>query len=196
MAAFGPGGNSWDPSLCNHGLGRSRGTTPVTKYKDGASPYGVMDMAGNVWEWCADGFDMQYHSNSSKRNPVGTGSGKVIRGGCWYDEYPELYRCAVRDCVNPDVWEFYRGFRCVKDVSVSTISDNVQIMTMEVRRMSKLIGLCVSLCAIMGFPLTSYGAYLILFEAEILSGILFSLAGLIILGVGSRLIDIYYDRYR
>ena len=108
-------GNSWDPTLCNHGMGRSRGTTPVTAYERAASPYGVVDMAGNVWEWCADGFDMRYHSKTASRNPKGSGNNKVIRGGCWYDEQPELYRCAVRDGTRPDHWEFYRGFRCARN---------------------------------------------------------------------------------
>lgn len=110
-----PWGNEWDPTLCNNGMGLSRGTTPVTAFEKGASPYGVVDMAGNVWEWAADGFDVRYHRNSSRSNPRGSGTDKVIRGGCFYDETPELYRCAVRDEVGPDVWEMYRGFRCAKD---------------------------------------------------------------------------------
>lgn len=110
-----PWGNEWDPTLCNNGMGLSRGTTPVTAFEKATSPYGVVDMSGNVWEWTADGFDMAYHRNSSKSNPRGSGTNKVIRGGCFYDEMPELYRCAVRDSVGPDVWEMYRGFRCVKD---------------------------------------------------------------------------------
>jgi len=110
-----PWGNEWDPTLCNNGMGLSRGTTPVTAFEKAASPYGVVDMAGNVWEWTADGFDMGYHRNSSKANPRGSGTNKVIRGACFYDEMPELYRCAVRDGVGADVWEMYRGFRCVKD---------------------------------------------------------------------------------
>jgi sulfatase modifying factor 1 len=111
-----PWGNEWDPAMCSHGMGISRGTTPVTAFEKGVSPYGVVDMAGNVWEWTADGFDSAYHRNSSRSNPQGSGINKVIRGGCFYDETPELYRCAVRDGVGPDVWEMYRGFRCVKDV--------------------------------------------------------------------------------
>jgi iron(II)-dependent oxidoreductase len=110
-----PWGNEWDSTLCNHGMGLSRGTTPVTAFQRAASPYGVVDMAGNVWEWTADGFDIGYHRKSSKSNPRSSGTNKVIRGGCWYDETPELYRCAVRDEVGPGVWEMYRGFRCVKD---------------------------------------------------------------------------------
>lgn len=110
-----PWGNQWDPTFCNNGMGLSRGTTPVTAFEERTSPYGVVDMSGNVWEWTGDGFDMEYHRNSSRSNPRGSGTNKVIRGGCFYDETPELYRCAVRDGVGPNVWEMYRGFRCAKD---------------------------------------------------------------------------------
>jgi formylglycine-generating enzyme required for sulfatase activity len=47
-----PWGNNWDPSRCNTQDSRLHTTTPVTQYPQGASPYGVMDMVGNVCEWC------------------------------------------------------------------------------------------------------------------------------------------------
>ena len=109
-----PWGNEWMSDCCNHGINGAKGTTPVNTFEKWASPYGVVDLAGNVWEWCDDEFDEKYHSITSNENPRGTGQGKVIRGGCWYDETPELYRCAVRDCVIADAWEIYRGFRCAK----------------------------------------------------------------------------------
>ncbi len=46
-----PWGNEWDARLCNSDEGDKGGTTPVGAYPDGASPYGVLDMAGNVFEW-------------------------------------------------------------------------------------------------------------------------------------------------
>lgn len=52
-----PWGNEWDSSRCNTMDGRIGHTTPVTQYPQGASPYGVMDMAGNCFEWCSNGIN-------------------------------------------------------------------------------------------------------------------------------------------
>jgi formylglycine-generating enzyme len=57
----------------------------VGSYPRGASTYGVLDMAGNVWEWVADWYDPNYYATAPDRNPTGpaTGDAKVIRGGGW-----------------------------------------------------------------------------------------------------------------
>jgi len=72
--------------LCN--FNRNVGdTTSVGAYLDGASPYGCLDMAGNVWEWVADWYDANYYQSSPKRNPTGPkkGTARVLRGGSWGD---------------------------------------------------------------------------------------------------------------
>jgi len=77
--------------------------------------YGLYDIAGNVWEFCQDGFDPNYYENSPKKNPKGSESGvrRVIRGGSWNDG-PDLLNCGHRD----EVDQFHRwidiGFRCVR----------------------------------------------------------------------------------
>jgi retron-type reverse transcriptase len=61
------------------------GTSPVGNYPDGASPYGALDMAGNVWEWVNDSWDSSYYEDSPNENPLGPKSNgtKVLRGGSW-----------------------------------------------------------------------------------------------------------------
>ena len=81
-----PWGNKWDKNKCANGELRLHSTAPVGSYPKGVSPYGLMDMAGNVWEWCSDWYGETYYKRSPTRNPKGPGSGdyRVMRGGCWY----------------------------------------------------------------------------------------------------------------
>jgi iron(II)-dependent oxidoreductase len=96
-----PWGDKFDKSRCNtkeSGIGTK---TPVGQYSPrGDSPYGCADMAGNVWEWCADWYDEDaYRERAGRmtRNPVGpdTGDYKVMRGGAYYNG-SEAVRCAYR----------------------------------------------------------------------------------------------------
>jgi formylglycine-generating enzyme required for sulfatase activity len=88
---------------CNRWVGE---TTPVERYPNGASPFGVLDMAGNVWEWCGDWYEEDaYRKRAGRevRNPVGPKSGtyRILRGGSWYND--RLYvRCAFRNRYYPD----------------------------------------------------------------------------------------------
>ncbi|MGD2092714.1 MAG: SUMF1/EgtB/PvdO family nonheme iron enzyme, partial [Candidatus Aminicenantes bacterium] len=80
-----PWGNEFDKNKCNSfegGLGR---TSPVGLFPGGESPYGCMDMAGNVWEWCGDWYEEDYYKKSPAKNPQGpsAGAGRVVRGGGW-----------------------------------------------------------------------------------------------------------------
>jgi eukaryotic-like serine/threonine-protein kinase len=88
-------------------------TSPVGHYAAGASPYGVLDMAGNVWQWVADWYSLDYYANSPGRNPLGPNSGgsRVLRGVGW-DLRAMFVRSTGRPWYNPDFRNDYTGFRC------------------------------------------------------------------------------------
>ncbi|MBI2371094.1 MAG: SUMF1/EgtB/PvdO family nonheme iron enzyme [Deltaproteobacteria bacterium] len=81
------------------------------------SPYGVHDLAGNVWEWVADCYDKDYYQRAPDLNPPGppTGQSKVRRGGSWSIN-PIHLRTARRSYSTPDSRSSYLGFRCAKGV--------------------------------------------------------------------------------
>ena len=84
-----PWGNDIDLSHANY-VGTAAFDTgkPVGSYPGGASPYGVLDMAGNVMEWCSDWYGHDYYSVSPRKNPKGpdTGAYRVVRGGSFFQE--------------------------------------------------------------------------------------------------------------
>jgi formylglycine-generating enzyme required for sulfatase activity len=89
-------------------------TTEVGKYPNGASPYGALDMAGNLWEWVADWYSDTYYQSSLSSNPFGPDSGKyrVLRGGSWSLKYDGDVRSASRYGFDPSLPFSYIGFRC------------------------------------------------------------------------------------
>ena len=88
-------------------------TAPVGSYPAGASPYGVLDMAGNVWEWVQDGYDAGYYDGSPSVNPAGSASDelKVVRGGAWFSNMQKV-RSALRNWFPPAFRINMVGFRC------------------------------------------------------------------------------------
>jgi len=95
-----PWGDGFDHSKCNTDKSGRKGTSPVGGYVGGVSPYGCWDMAGNVWEWMENEYEL----------------GKPytrLRGGSW-DDNSERARCAVRYLYVPDYRNDDIGFRCAR----------------------------------------------------------------------------------
>lgn len=110
-----------DPSLLNL---ETRDTTEVGRYSAGASPYGVLDMAGNVWEWVADWYGPAYYADSPAKDPKGPespidptfGELRVLRGGSW-DRLDGSVRSADRNQNGLRFTNDRIGFRCAMDVA-------------------------------------------------------------------------------
>jgi len=86
-------------------------TTDVGSYPDGASPYGCLDMAGNVWEWCSTKWRGSY-SEPADDAPEGDDP-RVLRGGAWYRDADGV-RCSSRVRGHPDDRYYHIGFRCAQ----------------------------------------------------------------------------------
>jgi eukaryotic-like serine/threonine-protein kinase len=108
-----PWGEGIDCNKANYKSNCKGDTTAVGSYPLGASPYGALDMAGNVGEWAADWYDKNYYQNSLGSNPPGSSSGqyRVVRGGSW-DNNVGGARSSDRNGMDPDFRYFTFGFRC------------------------------------------------------------------------------------
>jgi formylglycine-generating enzyme required for sulfatase activity len=94
-----PWGNEWDPNRLNSGR-RFGSTTPVSKFPQSRSPYGVYDMVGNVFQWTSTSLD---------------GKNSVLKG-CSWDDLPGTCRPAMRHGRPPQTKHILIGFRCVSDL--------------------------------------------------------------------------------
>jgi formylglycine-generating enzyme required for sulfatase activity len=105
---------NFDPARRNSCVGD---TSAVGSYPAGASPYGIYDLAGNVWEWVADWYDANYYASSPSSNPRGpsSGDGRVLRGGSWdFDENND--RASDRGWDVPNHRNYSLGFRCSRSL--------------------------------------------------------------------------------
>ena len=96
-----PWGNEYDKDKYNTYKSEIGHTTPIKRYKEGISPYGCLDMAGNVWEWTDSWYD------------EGKEVSKVLRGGLWGNDWYDAC-CANRFGVIPWNWGCGPGFRCAR----------------------------------------------------------------------------------
>jgi serine/threonine-protein kinase len=118
-AARGPDGNifAWGNEIsCGQALFANCGQTQaaaVGSYPDGASPYGALDMTGNVWEWVADWYAPEAYAATPSANPTGPPGGvaRVLRGGS-FDFDAKHNRAANRRNDGPANSSYDYGFRC------------------------------------------------------------------------------------
>ncbi len=113
-----PWGNTLpDPTRANYtsniGTGSNGHVTQVGSFHAGASPYGAVDMAGNLWEWVADWYSDTYFAASPRANPRGpaTGAFRACRGGSWNSPAADI-RVTNRGMNDPSHCDGLVGIRC------------------------------------------------------------------------------------
>jgi formylglycine-generating enzyme required for sulfatase activity len=110
-----PWGDDWDAERCNMKIAGPGETTPVGQYAPRSnSPYGCADMAGNVWEWCSTLYEAYPYRQDDGRENLEASGGRVVRGGCWYDDDPGWVRCAFRVINHPGSAIDDSGFRVAR----------------------------------------------------------------------------------
>jgi formylglycine-generating enzyme required for sulfatase activity len=119
-----PGGrhmcNIWQGEFphSNSGEDGYLGTAPVDAFPPNA--FGLHNMAGNAWEWCADWFDRSAHARAGTANPKGppAGHARTIRGGSYlcHESYCFRYRASARSSASEDTGTGHLGFRIARDL--------------------------------------------------------------------------------
>lgn len=112
-----PWGNEMDFSRFNY-FPHHEKILEIGSFPGGASPYGVLDMAGSVWEWCADWYREDYYLQSPRKNPQGPDGGehRALRGGGW-DSIRLQLQTFYRYYDKADRRAYNIGFRCVQDAA-------------------------------------------------------------------------------
>lgn len=122
-----PKANSWEGTFPYYNERKDGYITAAPVKTFTPNRYGLYDIAGNVWEWCADWYNDTYYKTAAMKNPKGPAKSfdpddpytpkKVLRGGSFLcnDSYCSGYRVARRMKSSPDTGMEHTGFRCVRD---------------------------------------------------------------------------------
>jgi formylglycine-generating enzyme required for sulfatase activity len=119
-----PWGDGWDENKANTREGGLQSTNPVGIYPEGQSPFGALDMVGNVWEWCSTlwgetwrqpDFGYPYRADDGREDLDAAGA-RLLRGGSWFLNRSDA-RCAARNGDDPYLSSNDVGFRLVSPVS-------------------------------------------------------------------------------
>jgi formylglycine-generating enzyme required for sulfatase activity len=97
----------WDGKTSDLGMMKRRSTCEVDAHPSGASPFGLFDMAGNVWQWTSDLASYDYDGRR-------TGPKRITRGGTWYAYDGQDVRATLRFPEREDVEDYGTGFRCAR----------------------------------------------------------------------------------
>lgn len=97
----------WDGKESELGMMKRRSTCPVDAHPAGASPFGLLDMAGNLWQWTSDLYSEAYDAPR-------IGPKRVVRGGTWYGFDARDVRATLRFRERPDIEDYGTGFRCAR----------------------------------------------------------------------------------
>jgi len=111
-----PWGDIWDPERCRNSVGQHQDSVAhVGSYPEGASSYGILDMAGEVWVWGGDWYGDSYYRFAQDRNPPGPflGARRVQSGGYWGNDRIDDYSTTCRVMCDPLVRGGSIGFRCI-----------------------------------------------------------------------------------
>lgn len=109
-----PWGMAFDPWRCNTAESGKRSTTGIGEYSPGGdSPFGIMDMAGNVWEWTTSLLEHYPYRPDDGREDATSNTPRVIRGGAWYYTH-KLARCTTRESARPNFLSPALGFRLAR----------------------------------------------------------------------------------
>lgn len=114
-----------DPADCDHAVmakcGDAEGTWEVGTQTNDKSPFGALDMAGNVREWVATWYDAKLYGTIDPSQPTGpaTGELRVERGGCFANAVPKFLRISARSKDEPETRRTTLGFRCARDLDAA-----------------------------------------------------------------------------
>jgi hypothetical protein len=98
-----PWGDEWDAARLRNIKAKGIGLEPVSSHPSGATPEGIQDMAGSVWEWTS--------------TTSGSGEKRISKGGSWNESIPAYFRSAAFTDDRPDYSDISVGFRCARDVA-------------------------------------------------------------------------------